>query len=547
MWIKVLLLFFVFSFLFRTDLSFDQDLGRHLKLGEIIWQTKEVPKVNLFSYTNPDFPFINTHWGFEVFVYLFNQILGIQALLVLKVLIFLLSVWLIIKITSKENHVLLLPIGFIFLHVLRERLELRPEIFSFLFTALTLFILEKFNRQIYHGRVINVSNIKLFLTLPLIQLIWTNTHIYFFVGLMLQAIFLIHLAYQQIHSHSSSGKLKLLAIIFTLSVLASMINPNGLNGLLYPLEVNKNYGYTIVENQTIFLLENLGFSNPNFLFVKLSLGIVALSIIVSLFKKKWEIKNILLALSGVGLALLNVRSIPYLAFLSLPAVLQNMGSVPWNNLTRLLAGAAIILLLFESFNYLNGSYYKQQSSTHEVELKMVQSVKGGMDFVLANDLPGPIFNNFDIGSYISYRGYPKYRVFVDGRPEGYPANFFSEEYISSQSDPAKFKALEEKYGFKTIIFSHTDQTPWGRAFIQNIIGHPHPMWSLVYVDDFVIVLVRDEVMYEKHLEAIELAKLSPDNYQFTNHLSYIRMGYFLLSTGNKESGSRFILKAQILR
>src|SRR3989344_538388 len=103
MWVKILFLFFVFSFLFRTDHSFDQDLGRHLKLGEIIWQTKAIPKINLFSYTNPDFPFINTHWLFEVFTYLTSQAIGLQVLLILKIIIFLLSVWLVLKIIPKEN------------------------------------------------------------------------------------------------------------------------------------------------------------------------------------------------------------------------------------------------------------------------------------------------------------------------------------------------------------------------------------------------------------------------------------------------------------
>src|SRR3989344_5465586 len=97
MCVKILLLFFVFSFLFKTDFSFDQDLGRHIKLGEIIWQTKNVPKTNLFSYTNPDFPFINTHWLFEVLVYFFDQSDRLQFLLILKVIIFLVSVWLIFK------------------------------------------------------------------------------------------------------------------------------------------------------------------------------------------------------------------------------------------------------------------------------------------------------------------------------------------------------------------------------------------------------------------------------------------------------------------
>ncbi len=144
MWVKILLLFFVFSFLFRTDSSFNQDLGRHLKLGEIIWQTKSIPTTNLFSYTNPDFPFINTHWLFEVWAYLMGQTVGLQVFLFSKLIIFLVAVYLILKIIPEGNKALLLPIGFLFFHVLRERTELRPEIFSFLFTSLTLYILEKF-------------------------------------------------------------------------------------------------------------------------------------------------------------------------------------------------------------------------------------------------------------------------------------------------------------------------------------------------------------------------------------------------------------------
>lgn len=205
MWVKILLLFFCFSFLFRTDHSFDQDLGRHIKLGEIIWQTKAVPKTNLFSYTNPDFPFINTHWLFEVLAYFMSNSIGIQAFLVLKIIIFLLSVWLILKIIPKENRALLLPVGFFFLHILRERLELRPEIFSFLFTASTYYILEKYLK----------SPTKLIYLLPLIQLIWINTHIYFFVGLVLQAVFIIHLEYKYFFRHEAGKKLKLLLFIFT--------------------------------------------------------------------------------------------------------------------------------------------------------------------------------------------------------------------------------------------------------------------------------------------------------------------------------------------
>lgn len=534
MWTKIFLLFFVFSFLFRTDYSFNQDLGRHLKLGEIILKTGAVPNTNLFSYTNPDFPFINTHWLFEVLIYLGQQTIGLQALLTLKVIIFIISVWLILRIIPKENQALLLPAGFIFLHVLRERIDLRPEIFSFLFTASTYYILEKYLR----------GPTKLIYLLPAVQLIWINTHIYFFVGLILQAIFIIHKVYLNLRSHPTSGKLKMLTITFVLSAVISLANPNGLTGFLYPLNVTNNYGYTIVENQTMFLLESIGFVDPNFLFVKLIFGISALSLVITVIKKRIVIKDILLLGFGTILALMNVRSFPYLVFLSLPAVLANFGQIKFGGVFKVLTFIFGALVILESYFYLNGNYYLFRDDYNQPNLRLIESGKGALDFVMSSDLPGPIYNNFDIGSYIIYRGYPKYKVFVDGRPEGYPKEFFLDIYIPTESDFEKFKDLDKKWGFQTIIFSHTDQTPWGKAFLQSI--NKDKEFVTVYLDDFIIVLVKKEVADEKQLEVIDVNKLSSSNSKFENPRSYLNLSVFALNTNNPEAALNFTTSALTL-
>ena len=39
------------------------DLGRHLKNGQLFIETGLIPKINLYSYAYPDYPFINHHWG----------------------------------------------------------------------------------------------------------------------------------------------------------------------------------------------------------------------------------------------------------------------------------------------------------------------------------------------------------------------------------------------------------------------------------------------------------------------------------------------------
>src|SRR5260221_7628344 len=172
----LLLMFFAFSFLYRSDLSFNQDLGMHIKLGEIIWKSHNVPKTNLFSYTNPDFPFINHHWLFEVVAYLSGISIGFQALLVIKVIILLICAAVILLLSQRTKSAVFLPVSFLFFHLLRERTELRPEILSFLFTVVTLYILDRFDRK----------DSKLIYFLPLISLLWVNSHIYFPVGIFLQ-------------------------------------------------------------------------------------------------------------------------------------------------------------------------------------------------------------------------------------------------------------------------------------------------------------------------------------------------------------------------
>lgn len=514
------LLFFTFAFFYRIDNSFDQDLGRHLKLGEIILQTRQIPKTNLFSYTYPDFAFINHHYLFEVAIFLGQQTVGLGTILWLKIILIMVSVGLTLAVVSTPNLLILFPAGFIFLHLLRERTELRPEILSFFLTALTLFILVRFEK----------TRSKLIFLLPLIQLVWVNTHIYFPVGYLIQAIFFCQFLILQ-----KKRAVKTLAIVGLFSVALGLLNPYTWAGLLYPLRIFSNYGYTIVENQNLFLLERLQFHNPNFLFVKLAAVLIISSLIVGAKRRTLTFRNLGLSLLGLILALVNVRSFPYLVFLSLPAVAENCGALKSKRLAGILIPITVVLLITESFFYLNGSYYRQTDTDTRPSLGFAEHGQKALDFVLAQNLPQPIFNNFDIGSYIIYRAYPRYRVFVDGRPESYPADFFQQVYIPIQNNRDAFKKAAAFYNFQTIIFSHTDQTPWGRNFLQFIIRDPD--WQTVYLDGFIIVLVKKEKA--AGLPEVDLAKITPEQYSFKDYQSDLKLSLFLLNDGYSEPAAKF--------
>lgn len=489
-----LVFFVLFAGFFHPIAAFTQDLGRHIKMGEIILQTGAVPRTNLFSYTYPDFPFINTHWLSEVIFYLVDKAAGSSGLLFLTILtVFIAFVLPYFYSLQRASLFSLGIVSFLYLRILFERTDIRPEVFSFLFLSFFIVTLyryrETFTRWIF--------------LLPVFSLLWVNIHIYFFVGLFVLGLFLTEqlllfvkermaTVKQSRQTPKRNGKtLALLALIFFASCLATLFNPNGIEGALYPLRVFDNYGYTIEENQNIFFLQQLGMQKPSLPFFEFTILLVGITLLITL--KKTKPIDWLLFSSFSLLGILAVRNLPLfvfttmipfsLALATLEKKLVQQGKRKFLvNIFYVQITASLVIVGFLLWNFFFISNYR--GFGYGVE----KGAKPAVDFMLTNTIQGPLFNNFDIGSYLDYRLYPKERVFIDGRPEAYPAAFFQDVYIPMQENPVIFEHVSKKYGIQTIFFSHSDQTPWARTFLQSIAKNP--AWSIIYLDEYVIILTK---------------------------------------------------------
>jgi hypothetical protein len=405
--------------------------------------------------------------------------------------------------------------------VLVERTDLRPELFSFLILSIFLVILYK-TRERYTP---------LIFLLPLLELLWVNLHIYFFIGIVVFILFLVDFFLER-RRQLVTRESKLIVISFLLTCLAALINPHGITGALYPLHVFQNYGYSIEENQTIFFLQ-ANFHKATIPFFELSAFLLFASLFLTL--KRARLIDWLLAVCFTLLGALAIRNFPlfviavFLPFsysvsqlgqkikASLPADKQQLATI----LT--ISGISLALLL----------QIKDRVSLFPVTAAYERGAEQAVTYYQKEHLPGPIFNNFDIGSYLAYRLYPGEKVFVDGRPEAYPASFFQNVYIPMQQDPGIFRKVQKKYGFRSILFSHTDQTPWGEEFIAWIIKDPS--WHPVYLDDTMIILTK--ASGEKSLQD-DPALLAPYR---TSPLSLRKLAHFFSVAGWTES-----LKASLL-
>ena len=167
--VVLILVFYSLGLIHQINLTAD-DLGRHLKNGEIIWQSKNIPQTNFYSYTYPNEPFLNHHWLAGLIFYFIFNLAGFNGLIILKTILLLTAFLIVFYIASKKGSFWLaaifsLPIIFI----LNERTDVRPEIFSYFLIALFLYFL------LFYGPK---PGLKIFWLVPL-QLFWVNTHIYF--------------------------------------------------------------------------------------------------------------------------------------------------------------------------------------------------------------------------------------------------------------------------------------------------------------------------------------------------------------------------------
>jgi len=496
---------------FHKITAITQDLGRHFLLGEIILKTFNVPKTNLFSYTYPDFPFINLHWLSEVLFYLVFKASGFSGLLIFSTLMVVAAFAIIYFKAYKSNNLLLITISStIYLNVLFERTDIRPEIFSFLFLSVFISILYK-NREKFS---------KLIFLLPFLELLWVNIHIYFIIGIAVVGIFLIEQLLIK-RSLRESSFLSLLAVLL-LSLIATLFNPNGILGAIYPLVFSNNYGYTIEENQNIFFLWDYS-QKTTIAYFGVCASFLFLSFLINI--KKARFVDFILSVFFTFLAASAIRNFPLFVLGTFIAFVYNFSTVfPRISLKTQAIGISILIAVI-------GFQMLQITKANDFGFGVEQGAKKGADFYLENKLKGPIFNNFDVGGYLDYRFYPKERVFIDNRPGEYPTSFFQNTYIPMQQDQKVFSEVDKKYKFNIIFFSYLDQTPWAIVFLKNVVDDKN--WKMIYLDDYSVIFAKDNSQNKNLISKFKINKdnfkINPDFYKDKNAL--VRHSMFFNKAG----------------
>lgn len=513
------------------------DLGRHIKNGEMIFKDSALLYKNYYSYTEPDFTFINHHWLAGIIFYLLHKIGGFGALTALNAVLGILafiSAFMAANISDdpkKEKKglrtqaaslldsdrfwlsaVLSIPI----ILLLSERIEIRPELFSYLFLMLEFFLLKKWHES---------ENFSYFWPLALIQLVWVNTHIYFFLGLILVSVFLLdHIFFPpgRLPYYFKAGiakfprqiakafldflhKEKKLALCYLAILATAFLNPNFIKGALYPLRIMEKYGYEIVENASPFFLQNL-MIDPNIQILKAVLALLLLSFGFAIWNRRLSFRNLALAAIFSLLSITAMRHVSIFGLVCLPVLADNFSGSTGKiaaiseKFGKLMKRELLGPLIFFSLILLAGSWIYQDARGQNFFIRkefgsgLERGIEGSAQFFRENEIKGPVLNDYDNGSAMIYWLFPREKVFVDNRPEAYSVEFFTSIYKPMLNDPKIWEEKEKKYGFNAIYFSHLDATVWARNFLASRLQDKK--WPLVYMDGYSVIFLKDNAANE---------------------------------------------------
>ncbi|MFC1756943.1 hypothetical protein ACFLZC_02200 [Patescibacteria group bacterium] len=346
------------------------------------------------------------------------------------------------------------------------------------------------------------------IALPLIALIWINTHIYFFFGPFLIGLFwLEHL----LSKHKDKlQKIKELSTVFIFTIVASLFNPIGFKVLLYPLNIFKNYGYRIVENQSVWFLENLDFLNiSNLLLFKISFYVLVASFVVLLIinRKRFSLALFILSTTLSIMAWLAIRNFTMFGLFALPIIAYNIKGLEPQNFklkTGIVDSVFAILILIVTVLGITNTYQHIITKKSRLGFGLASENNSSVEFFRKENISGPILNNYDIGGFLIYHLYPLEKVFTDNRPEAYPNEFFEDVYVPMQQNDKIWKEQDAKYNFNVIFFSHRDYTPWGQQFLTTRVADEN--WASVFVDEYAIILLKRNEANASIIEKYELPK-----------------------------------------
>ena len=483
----------------------DFDTWYHLAAGRLMLATGTWPRVNTFSVTAPDYPWIDLHWIFQLALYAAWKIGGPNGAIALAATLTATTALVLYGVARRFVPPMLAAFLLaVALWISSQRFVPRPELLSFLYFAVYLLLLEGLRRN---GRAI-------FLLVPL-QIVWVNTQGIFAVGLALIGCYWLGatLAFLPLprgwraESALTPAEWRRLTMVLALAALACLVNPWGVDGALFPFQLLPRVTGSSLFSSRIgeFRPPLQSGWGPPLVDTWLAL-LVAAGLSFVLNAGRWHLGRLLATLAFGVLSTQSLRNMAFFGWMAVPAIAANLA--PWLERWRLpswlrggLATAALAAIVGLTGAVVTNQLARFMQTQREFGLGVasVRFSADAMAFIEKVGIGGRAFNCLAMGGYLAWNR-PNDAVFVDGRLEAFPEKVF-EGYFRAMDQPNAFPAVTAPYALDYALLYHG----WSnRLALVNYLAEGHG-WTMVYYDEIASIFVPSDEAHRAMRERALLA------------------------------------------
>lgn len=463
---------------FRLASLHDLEIWRHLRMGSWMFEKRALPHFALFSQAS-NLPWRDANWGYDLLVAAGYRILDLRVLPA-QLMFFRFSVAVVAFLLAGGRRHWWRGVFFALVaQYILGGLGPEPAFCSVLLFGIELFLLSEIRRQ---------QEARLLYALPLLFLVWANLDGGVVYGIGAYALFFLGLLIEQkarrvnwtyVSRPAASIPLQRAATVGIASVIGSLLNPYG----YYPYVL-------FFANQRDALNVNLpghaamGFHSPrDYAFLLLTMA----AFLILGRQHSFSLFPLCLLVGSASLAFRSERCV-WLAVMASVAVMGEMGSTsvpgpaswqnltwPWKWLGLSIALGAVLACAF---------FLLRVPHNHEALMTRVarQFPQAACDYIHQNNLPKPLFNPQNWGSFVMWY-LPEYPVAIDGR-RGLYSEQDERDYSKVMKADIPYQTYAPMRQAQTLLLEKTSLM--GEA-LRDLAG-----FQLVYEDDLAIVLLRQQ-------------------------------------------------------
>lgn len=450
---------------------FEGDTWLHMAVGGWILKHHRLPTHDFYSFTAYGNPWVAVEWLGEVLIELVWRLGGMQALMILLVIMastIVLLIYYLAYLRSRNIKAAFLASALL-LPVASLPLSMRPQLFGYLFLIVTMIILEKFRQG--HSKALWL--------LPFLFWLWVNTHGTFALGFLLLGIYWISGLWEfrlgEIYAKRwTPTQRRQLELTVLFCLIASILTPYGTRLAAYPLimvSLQPLIPRSVPEWRPVNLGQFYGMWFLILLLIFLFGQLIA--------RKSYGLAEVAMLTFATIEAFIHARFMllfapvfaPILALLLAEWVPNRTFTKPIRTLNFALTSVACFVVIF---------FFPSRARLQKaVEL---WNPVGAVHYLQQHPVKGPMFDTGDWGGYLVWKFGPGHRVFMDGRLDLYVSNGVLSDYLRISQIKPDAQFLLRKYGIRSCLIAPDTEMASYLAIL--------PGWREVYRDKSSIIFTR---------------------------------------------------------